>query len=217
VKEARWRAETAAPDIMLKFVRETISDRKLRLFAVACCRRIWHLISSEQGRNAVEVAERFAEGTATLGKLKAARLTAGRSGVTVAKNVAVESALTAAKRTAWEAQVLAAVAAYEAAGRPTSLGVRDQAWDDATRAHCDLIRDLINPFNPSSLSPAWVNRTVRQIAEAIYAERAFDRMPILADALEDAGCTEEQILTHLRDSGPHARGCWLLDLLLGKS
>ena len=55
MKEVRWQAETAAPDIMLKFVRDVISDRQLRLFAVACCRRIWHLIPSDEGRNAVDV------------------------------------------------------------------------------------------------------------------------------------------------------------------
>lgn len=216
MKEARWRAETAAPDNMLKFVRDTITDRKLRLFAVACCRHIWHLIPSEECRNVVDVVERHANESASLDDLKAARLTASWSGILVTKYVAAESAFTAAKKTAWEAQVLAADTAYEAAGRPKSLGIRDQAWDDASRLHCELIRDLVNPFNSTSINPVWLTHSVCQLAEAIYIERAFDRMPILADALEDAGCQDEQILSHCRREGSHVRGCWVVDLLLDK-
>jgi hypothetical protein len=63
----------------------------------------------------------------------------------------------------------------------------------------------------------WDRRVFPTLAEAIYAERTFDRLPILADALEDAGCFEERVLSHLRSPGPHVRGCWALDLVLGKS
>ena len=76
-----------------------------------------------------------------------------------------------------------------------------------------------NPFRPPSLPPhllAWNDGTVPRLARAIYDERAFDRLPILADALEDAGCTNADLLSHLRGPGPHVRGCWALDLLLGK-
>jgi hypothetical protein len=54
------------------------------------------------------------------------------------------------------------------------------------------------------------------LASAVYTERAFDRLPVLADALEEAGCVDADILSHLRGAGPHALGCWCLDLLLGK-
>jgi hypothetical protein len=64
---------------------------------------------------------------------------------------------------------------------------------------------------------AWNDDTVPKLAQAIYEERAFDRLPVLADALEDAGCTNEDLLVHLRGPGPHLRDCWALDLLLGKS
>jgi hypothetical protein len=59
--------------------------------------------------------------------------------------------------------------------------------------------------------------TVTALAEAIYADRAFDRMPVLADALEEAGCSDDQILSHCRGEGPHVRGCWVVDLVLGKA
>ncbi len=73
-----------------------------------------------------------------------------------------------------------------------------------------------NPFRPVALDPAWCTSTVVALARGIYDERAFDRMPILADALQDAGCDSADVLTHCRGPGPHARGCWVVDLVLGK-
>jgi hypothetical protein len=82
----------------------------------------------------------------------------------------------------------------------------------------DLIHDTIgNPFRPLIFEPSWLTPTVLALGVIIYAERAFDRLPILADALEDAGCTDTTILDHLRGPGPHSRGCFALDLVLGKS
>jgi hypothetical protein len=84
-----------------------------------------------------------------------------------------------------------------------------------------LLRDLLgNPFRPRpALNPAWLawnGRTVKHLAAALFERRQFDDLPILADALEDAGCADAALLDHLREPGPHARGCWALDLLLGK-
>ncbi len=85
---------------------------------------------------------------------------------------------------------------------------------------CDLLRCIIgNPFRRVSLNHAWLqwnDGTVRKMAQAIYDDRAFDRLPILADALEEAGCNEPAILEHCRQPGEHVRGCWVVDLLLGK-
>jgi len=67
------------------------------------------------------------------------------------------------------------------------------------------------------LDPAWLTSTVVSLAEGIYAERAFDRLPILADALQDAGCENTDVLDHCRGPGPHVRGCWVVDLVLGKA
>jgi hypothetical protein len=73
-----------------------------------------------------------------------------------------------------------------------------------------------NPFHPIALDPMWLMPSVKHLAEAIYEDRAFDRLPILADALEDAGCTNADILNHCRQPGEHVRGCWVVDLLLDK-
>ena len=80
-----------------------------------------------------------------------------------------------------------------------------------------LLRDTFgNPFFPITLDPAWLTPTVVSLAQSIYDERAFDRMPQLADALEQAGCADADVLGHCRLGGPHVRGCWVVDLLLGK-
>jgi hypothetical protein len=62
-----------------------------------------------------------------------------------------------------------------------------------------------------------ITTTVQQLAESIYSDRAFDRLQVLADALEEAGCDNADILAHCRSPGPHVRGCWVVDLILGKS
>jgi hypothetical protein len=83
-----------------------------------------------------------------------------------------------------------------------------------------LLRDIIgNPFRLVTVHADWLtwnHRMIANLAQAIYDDRAFDRLPILADALEDAGCGDADILGHLRGPGPHVRGCWVVDLLLGK-
>jgi hypothetical protein len=80
-----------------------------------------------------------------------------------------------------------------------------------------LLRDIFgNPFKPVALDPSWRTEADVAIAEGIYAERAYKRMPVLADALEDAGCSHEDILSHCRGDGPHVRGCWVVDLLTGR-
>jgi hypothetical protein len=80
-----------------------------------------------------------------------------------------------------------------------------------------LIRDIFaNPFLPVTFDPRWRTSDAVGLARAIYDERAFDRLPILADALMDAGCDDEQVLAHCRSAGPHVRGCWVVDLVLGK-
>jgi hypothetical protein len=81
-----------------------------------------------------------------------------------------------------------------------------------------FLRDIFgNPFRPVTVDPNWLTSTVVALAEGIYAERAFDRMPILVDALQDAGCDNSDILSHCRDTQfTHVRGCWVIDLLTGR-
>jgi hypothetical protein len=86
------------------------------------------------------------------------------------------------------------------------------------RYQCRLLRCLFgNPFRPARFDPSWRTCEVVTLAEGVYADRAFDRLPILADALEDAGCDDGNMLAHLRTDPDHARGCWVVDLILGKN
>jgi hypothetical protein len=106
--------------------------------------------------------------------------------------------------------------AYDAA-----VAAGERAQEAADKTHCDLMRDIFgNLFRPSAALPpavlAWGDSTVRRIAQGIYEERAFGRLPILYDALLDAGCDDEAVLSHCRSDGPHVRGCWVIDLILGK-
>ena len=94
------------------------------------------------------------------------------------------------------------------------------AWAEERKAQAIYLRCIFgNPFRPVAVNPAWLawgDRTVPRIARAICNERAFDLMPILADALEDAGCTDPILLDHCRQPGEHVRGCWVVDLLMGR-
>ena len=93
--------------------------------------------------------------------------------------------------------------------------------DGEWKMHSDLLRDIFgNPFRPVAVDPAWLvwhDGIIGKLAQRIYDERAFADLPILADALEEAGCTNAELLAHCRHPGPHARGCWAVDLLLGKT
>jgi hypothetical protein len=113
--------------------------------------------------------------------------------------------------------------AAELAGLPRSQWVKSHAgltkeqWVDECRAVADLIRDIFgNPFRPASIVPTWLSSNVVALAWTIYEERAFDRLPELSATLEEAGCHDADILGHCRQPGPHARGCWVVGLILGK-
>ncbi|MCI0457932.1 MAG: hypothetical protein L0Z62_13275 [Gemmataceae bacterium] len=116
----------------------------------------------------------------------------------------------------WEAARLAVFAAGLVAQAKTEAA----AQSEERSRQCDLLRDIFgNPFRPLSLDRrllAGSGRTLRRLAEAIYEERTFDELPILADALEEAGCTDRTILDHCRGTAEHVRGCWVVDLVLGK-
>ena len=97
-------------------------------------------------------------------------------------------------------------------------GFDDAAWAGERAAQSDLVRDIFgNPFRPVALDPSWLTPAVTALARAIYDDRAFDRVPDLADVLERAGCADADVLAHCHGAGPHVRGCWVVDLLLGKS
>jgi hypothetical protein len=238
--ESDWLA-AADPTPMFTFLLERggVSDRKLRLFAVACYQLVCDQPVDERSRQAVEVAEAFADGLATEEELEVARQLATYAMVSSTPGSKAYHAITIAEdvtRTDWTADVIAAHAGFlaYASGERHPIGTerRSRAVRERQRAaraemqtakgkEADLLRCLIgNPFRPSpTLAPAvlaWNGGTVPKLAAAIYEERAFDRLPVLADALEDAGCTDAEVLTHCRSGGEHVRGCWVVDLVLGK-
>ena len=90
-------------------------------------------------------------------------------------------------------------------------------YERQARAHCDLLSDIIgDPFRPVVFCPEWSTETALALARQMCESRDFSVMPILADALQDAGCDDAEILDHCRGPGTHVRGCWVVDLVLGK-
>ena len=212
--EAQWLA-CEDPMAMLGFLRGKASDRKLRLFAVRCCRRITHLLDP-RGLTALTIAERFADGLASEEQLRGAEGLAedAFNEFDHAKEYAAEAVMAACDREALEGSTWRAayIAIHLRLYRPLLAGTNRLTQ----RKGCGWLRDMFNPYRPSALAPASLIPTVTWLAEGIYEDRGFDRLPILGDALEEAGCTDHDLLGHLRSPGPHVRGCWALDLVLGK-
>lgn len=220
--------------------------RKNRLFICACRRLGWDLTSTPDERIAIEVAERFADGQVTHAERDTARKKFRAIHVHhhvfrlgLIRNLPPVKPLTASEMLAMFAcesdkrlfdaamQTVALVvqAWTEAALGPNARQRPGSEWREWQAKHrrcgCYYLRDIFgNPFRTFAIDPLWVERNDRivpKLAQAIYEEYAFDRLPILADALEEAGCTDSDILNHCRQPGEHVRGCWVVDLILGKS
>jgi hypothetical protein len=226
--ESDWLTCTK-PMQMLEFLRGNASDRKTRLWEVACCRRIWHLMPVRASCEAVLVAERYADGRASdrdrqRARKQVARIaesaTPGDADCNAGYAAFYATAKTAGKTFFFRCAAVAAGRAAKAAAREDPNEAFSVAFAAEESAQADLLRCIFgNPIRPAAGDPTWLSResgTLLQLAEAIYEERAFDRVPMLADALEEAGCTDAAILGHCRGPGPHVRGCWVVDLLLGK-
>ncbi len=204
---------------MLEFAQGKVSNRKLRFFAVACCRRSRHFNTEMDYRNIIELAEKAADGLAILDDFRIAvehDVPSGNdSDVQLVPSVLESDSLEAAKDAVTEAVESAAWnVAY-------SSGFWHSTRDNEQATLASLLRDIVgNPVLPLlgiDLSwLTWNDGTILKLARRVYDERAFDDLPILADALEDAGCDNAAILAHCRGPGPHVRGCWAVDLLLGK-
>jgi hypothetical protein len=172
-------------------------------------------------QRATEVAERYADGRASLRELDEAGEAADAEGGALS----FDQLNPAVAVTGWAPDRVAVNASAYTAGWQVAPALALGQWDTtfaAVRAqHCDLLRDIAgNPFHPVIIPLsvlAWSGGTVVKLAQTIYEERLWEDLPILADALEDAGCTDADVLAHCRAGGQHARGCWLVDLLLGKS
>lgn len=228
VTECEWLGYTD-PTPMLKFVRGKASDRKLRLFACTCARRVWRRTGEASLPEEIGASERCAEGETSKEELRAIRSrlgSRGRYSAAWAANNALHAVLEEGARDAAELAVVYAadfVHFFTAEQKgSTDSGVREEA----VAREAELleltagVHDIFgNPFRPARIDPAWLAwnaGTVVGIAQAIYDDRAFDQIPILADALEEAGCDNVTVLDHLRSPGPHVRGCWVVDLVLGK-
>jgi hypothetical protein len=225
--EAEWLACTDTGK-MMRFLQDKVSERKSRLFAVACCRRINRFIGNNEVTKGLETAERYSEGqikenTARRWCGKVSRL---RKALPLINHAftpewlayhAVEFALTpkSAGPSYLQAHNEVCHAVAVASNHPSSSPLFHSAWCAESNELTRLLRDVVgpSPFRPIMLESTRLTSTVKQLAQAIYEEKAFDRMPILADALIDAGCDSEEIISHCRQSGEHIRGCWVVDLL----
>jgi hypothetical protein len=224
--EAEWLTCRRVADLLYSSGAH-LQGRKGLLFACACCRRIWHLFSSV-GHRVVESVERYADGASEPSELLALPERIFELGDVVVESLpGADQAIQVIYQLRWQwdrlqthrdtGYLVASVSRAAAEAHAKSV-----PWDDAREPQADLLRDVIrSPFRPSPPVArsvlAWNDATVRRIAEGIYDERAFDRLPILADALLDAGCDNDDLIQHCRSAGPHVRGCWAVDLILGKS
>jgi len=224
--EAEW-LECAEPERMLehlllrKLLHGPASERKLRLLACACCRRNWERVT-EPTRKVIEANEQYADGVITYNGVRTflepiLDPEPGSAGERYPRR-----GLSSTERSAWHLSV-------RQLGRAQAQNVMDdlRAGNPKRSRHiseastqASLVREIFgNPFRLRVSRKAWLlwnDRTIPKMAEAIYTDRAFDRLPILGDALEDAGCTNRDILDHCRGPGPHVRGCWVVDLVLDK-
>jgi hypothetical protein len=194
--EQEWLA-SADPTMMIEFIENHPcgSERKMRLFSVACYRQdgITYPLADVE----IEAVEQYADGLIGMDDLLAAHYAHFRSLFPNDPDSAfglVEDA-------------------YEYAYSEVTCTAEAQA------AGASLLRDIFNPFRSVTIDPVWLtwnDGTVVKMAQTIYDDRRFEDLPIWADALMKAGCQNEDILSHCRNGGPHVRGCWAVDLILGK-
>jgi hypothetical protein len=212
------------------------TDRKCVLFGVACCRAVGDWWGDPRVGAAVDAAERFAdteqvrrlrddwygedraegqwadaESAAAFGRVLAARDAVARD-FGFARSPAGRLAAAVAQWPGWQFGSDCCHAAHALSG---VTGLIDGLQDFS--AFAPLLRDVFpNPYRPVAFAPRWRTATAVALARGMYESRDFGAMPILADALEDADCDGEDVLAHCRGGGPHVRGCWVVDLVLGK-
>jgi hypothetical protein len=243
--EAEWLA-CDEPRPMLDFLRDKASDRRYRLFGLACCRRVWRSLLNEGSRAAVEVAERFAEGEASEEEraeaedaARAAIVALEQGAKPIDGGLVVTSAIERKHpgQPWWKRAVDTAERAASANSPLPSRGhiggldslfqPHNQAWMEGLlrelKAQAKVVRDIFgNPFRPVAFDPSCRTPDVTALAKVAYDERSLPSgeldphcLAVLADALEEVGADGEAV-AHLRGQEPHVRGCWAVDLVLGK-
>jgi hypothetical protein len=244
--ESDWLS-TDSPSRMFRHVRTRLSARKLQLLACGCCRLFDAMLSDEQRRalevverhaDGLADREEYQVAVEQFGRDHMGHvLPTPTGGVSVHTGVSPTAALAYALMAVVSTPAddgLHRVLDWAAATAARSVGPGQPraATQAANRKMCGVFREIVaNPFRERMTpGPGWVaagggmppgalrvSETARAIALGVQADQAFDRLPILADALEDDGCNDDELLTHLRHHSHHLRGCWAVDLVLGKS
>jgi hypothetical protein len=235
--EAEWLSSNNLYDMLISFPAKW-DQRKLWLFGSACLRRQWHLVRDERTQRCAEVAAQIVDGAATYEEFSAAweAFDAAANQDSLVDDPHLDSYEVIRNFFCFvdpAAALQGAGAVAEAAGgfvseslHPASRDgwseAKSKAWKDKEyqerRDQTALLHDIFgNPFRPVTVSPEWRTSTAVALAKQMYESRDFSAMPILADALQDAGCDNDDILAHCRDEkATHVRGCWVVDLVLGK-
>ena len=216
---------------LLHYLHGSIPLRKQRLLAIAWCRRITHLIPEDIGHTALEAAAQLAEGRPVPFDLERLADHLNYCAFSYIDGFRRERELNIAsdtlyatyyaiqpdfKRVRNHVSWAAAYARCPQLGFPAGPMFHDAVQEEQATMWPQLLDVFGNAYQSVTLAPRWRTTNVHELARTIYDEEAFDRLPILADALEDAGCTDRDILDHCRQPGEHVRGCWVVDLVLGK-
>jgi hypothetical protein len=238
VDEAEWLS-AVVPHAMVRQLHGRWGDRKQRLVVCAAARRLWRFLPDPRGLALLEAAERYADGE--IGREELLRTCEAASGWAFCESgfdqlAYLRSALCRPVAARYEAiyddttgavlgftlNFSAVLAARQRQWTATPGEVRGEPWDEEARAQADLLREIMgNPFRTPLALPAavlrWNDDLVPRLTRSIYEDRHWHDLPLLADALLDAGCEDDALMGHCREGGGHARGCWALDTILGRS
>lgn len=210
--ENEW-LDCADPRDLLVCLEEKTSERKARLYTCGLGRCAWPFLGDDRSRNVVDIAEKYADGLVTSLELQVV----WKAALDARQGAASYIAAYTGDRGPWQAARMAVIAIQLAKREATTA--KDWSTNLSARSRRLLHCVFRNPFREIAMEPAWLawhDGTIPQIAQTIYDHRTFNDLPILADALEEAGCNNADILAHCRSGGEHVRGCWVVDLLLGK-
>lgn len=220
------------PDAMLAALANNPDPRRWRLFVRALLRELGHLLPDLHSRRSLLALQRADEGDVDLVTLAEARREAVASRHLIYSPNFPHGGMNRQMRTRIKGVNQALLQATLPDPEPQDRAIhvasilrqadtRDRNWEPRIRSLCcEILRDIFgNPYEPLEVSLAWLNgmgREAVRIAQTIYDDRTFDELPILADALEDAGCPSIALSEHCRETGRHGRGCWAIDVLLGR-
>ena len=211
--EAEW-LQSPKPYPMLGFLHGKMDARRMRLFACACCRQVWPVLRDARSRKAVRKLEEFADDLANtrlrrdaynIANAAYSAMPYGRDGISAAACTAVCAT--------YPDPFVCVLGNFDAA-LSESRGMNTAAIQ---QLEADLLRDIFGDlFRPITFASEWRTETTVLLARRMYEKCDFSAMPILADALQDAGCDNDEVLNHCRADRVHARGCWVVDAVLGK-